>query len=162
VYATRPKAFNMILHPLEMDFETLSNDRKHYLSADGHYKFNHFNTQSSLQARHGSYSALLDTNRRFVGSIDFHVEAWQRYRLTAWKKPAQSRASLVIAATDKDAFYQQTEIVDSIDSNGWGRLQLEVVLPDTIKNQYRFYFWNKSNDTVFIDDLKIEKLPLIQ
>lgn len=162
VYATSPKAFNMILHPLEMDFETLTKDGKHYLSADGHYKFNHFDTQSPLQARQGSFSALLDANRRFVGSIDFHVKDRQRYRITAWKKPAQSRASLVVAATDKDAFYQQTEIIDSIDAKGWGRLQMDIVLPDTIKNQYRFYFWNKSNDTVFVDDLKIEKLPLFQ
>ncbi|MCK9448673.1 MAG: hypothetical protein M0Q41_06810 [Bacteroidales bacterium] len=158
-YATLPQEYNMILHPLVMDFEQTTKDRRLFTSADGHYKFNNAQTQSSLMPRSGNFSALLDATNSYVGTTDFYGKALQKYQITAWRKPAQSRTAIVMADIEKELFYQQSEAIDSIDKTGWGRLQLEVTLPDTSYVKYRIYLWNKSTDTVFVDDVRIELLP---
>lgn len=158
VYATKPKIRNWIYDQTSNSFETLNKDGSYFLSDDRKYQFVSFESQSSLDARSGKYSSLLSKDKSFSSGIDFFVSSRQRYKVTVWKKPANVQASLVMASIKPDEFYFLKDEIDSTDANGWGRISFEVEMPEKINQMYRVYVWNKSQDTVFFDDLKIELL----
>jgi hypothetical protein len=158
VYATKPKIRNWIYDQTSNSFETLNKDGSYFLSDDRKYQFVSFESQSDLDARSGKYSSMLLKDKSFSSGIDFFVSSRQRYKVTVWKKPANAHASLVMASVKPDEFYFLKEEIDSTDVKGWGRISFEVEMPEKINQMYRVYVWNKSQDTVFFDDLKIELL----
>lgn len=157
-YATKPKIRNWIFDQAINNYETLSRDGAYFISEDRKYQFQTFSSQSDLKARSGKYSSLLTIDKTFSSGIDFFVNPNQRYKVTVWKNPSNARASLVMASLNTEEFYFLKQEADSTDADGWGRISFEVKIPPKVSKMYRVYIWNKSQDTVFFDDMKIELL----
>lgn len=158
IYKTRPTARITIGPDAVNDFETLTPDGKKMQSPDEHYRFNHFDNRSQLEARSGSWSALLTPEKAFCSGIDFPVKPGQKYAVSVWKKPASESGSLVFSSGDSKTIYEPRNVVDSTDANGWGRISFEFTIPDDYYNWCRVYVWNKGQDSVYFDDLLIRKL----
>jgi hypothetical protein len=128
------------------------------LSLDHRYFFNNTALQSKIKKRSGEHSILLSGDSKFGASTEFYVRPREKYLLSVWKYPNNSAASLVIAAADPKEYYFQKETITRVDSSGWGLITIEATIPDSCNGKYRVYVWNKKNDSVFFDDLKISKL----
>ncbi len=158
IYKTRPTLRHTIGPDVINDFESLSPDSNHFMSPDQHYKFVSFGNQSNLEARSGTHSALLTGEKAFSSGINFPVKPGQKYFISAWKKPAESDGSLVFSSADAKVIYLPKSEIDSTDNHGWGRITMEVTIPDDFNNWCKVYVWNKSQDSLYFDDLQIIKL----
>jgi hypothetical protein len=157
-YATKVKLRNWIYDQAINDFETLNETRTHYVSPDGHYEFVAFESLNSTIMRSGRHSAMLHSGNPFASGIDFFANPGEHFEITAWKKPAWGGGALVIAGREADSFYKLQSEPDSLDTQGWGCMRLNVVIPETNNKVFRVYLWNNDYDTVFVDDLIIRKL----
>ena len=157
-YATKVKLRNWIYDEAINDFEALNEARTHYVSPDRYYEFLAFESLDSTIVRHGRHSAMLHPGNPFASGIDFFANPGERFEISAWKKPAWGGGAVVIAGRNVEALYKLQSDPDSLDAQGWGRMRLEVVIPETDNRVFRVYLWNSSIDTVFMDDLIIRKL----
>ena len=157
-YATITKIRETIGPDAETSFEETSSSGNHFLSLDHRYFFNNTALQSKIKKRSGEHSILLSGDSKFGASTEFYVRPREKYLLSVWKYPNNSAASLVIAAADPKEYYFQKETITRVDSSGWGLITIEATIPDSCNGKYRVYVWNKKNDSVFFDDLKISKL----
>lgn len=158
IYKTRPTLRSSIGPEAINNFENLSADSNHFISPDQHYKFVSFKSQTRLKSFSGDHAALLTAEKSFTSGIDFKVKPGQKYQVSVWKKPADANASLVFSSGDSKTIYLPKSETDSLHQKGWGRISMEVLIPDDFDNWCKVYVWNKSQDSVFFDDLHIRKL----
>lgn len=157
-YVVKPKLRQTIGPAAINNFEVLSDDQMFYISSDQHYRFLDFKTRSDVRVRNGQFAALLTHEKSFCSGIDFYVNPRQKYRVTVWKFPADAGAAAIMASVTPDEFYLLEEKTVETDAAGWGKITFEAEVPDHVGSMYRVYLWNKSADTVFFDDLKIERI----
>lgn len=157
IYRTLPNLRTTIGPDAVNDFESLSDNKSQYLSPDLRYRFSSEMCQSNLETRNGNFSALLSGETAFTGGIEFMVKSGQKYQISVWKKPANANAALVFAAFNINKMYFPKAQTDSIDAQGWGRISLEVEIPEDFDPKCKVYLWNKAQDSVFFDDLNIQK-----
>ena len=156
-YRTLPNLRTTIGPDAVNDFESLNDDKKNYLSPDLHYRFSSERCQSNIEVRNGNFSALLSGETAFTGGIEFSVKPGQKYHISVWKKPVNANAALVFAGLDINKLYFPKTKTDSIDAQGWGRISMEVKVPEDFDSKCKVYLWNKDQDTVFFDDFRIQK-----
>lgn len=157
-YATKVKLRNWIYDGATNDFEALNEAHTHYVSPDRYYEFLAFESLDSTVVRNGKYSAKLHPGNPFASGLDFFANPGERFEIAAWKKPAWGGGALVIAGRNVESLYKLQSEPDSLDAQGWGRMRLEVVIPETDNRVFRVYLWNSENDTVYMDDLLIRKV----
>ncbi|MBK9292308.1 MAG: hypothetical protein IPM52_11875 [Bacteroidetes bacterium] len=157
-YATKVKLRNWIYDSAHNDFEQLNEAGTHYVSPDRFYEFLAFESRDSAKARSGRFSARLHPDNPFASGIDFFANPDDRFEITVWKKPAFGSGVVVIAGKNVDALYRLQALTDSVDQQGWGRMRLEITIPETDNKVFRVYLWNNETDTVYMDDLVIRKL----
>lgn len=157
-YVVEPKVRLTIGPDAFTGFESFNRFKTKYLSEEKNYEFGNPETQTSIRVRSGKYAALLTGSRSFAGTIDFYVNPDEEYQISVWKHPAVSRASLVMVAPDLNEFYSHAEVAAEVDSLGWGKLSFTGTIPKGKHGPYRVYVWNKTADSVFIDELKISKV----
>ncbi len=159
-YVVDPKVRLTIGPDAYTSFEKLNRFKTRFLAENRDYEFGAPETQTILQARSGTHAVLLSGSKVFAASIDFWVKPGEEYVVSVWKKPAVSRASLVMADPDPKELYLQQEVATEVDSLGWGLLTFKATIPEGAHKAYRVYVWNKSADTVFFDELRISKVKL--
>ncbi len=156
-YVVIPKIRESIKQPAETSFEEFSSYGDKFLSTDKHYSFNNIECQTAKRYRNGRFALLLTGDKRFGGGTELYVIPKEKYALSVWKYPANARASLVVASADGKKFYMQREDIIDTDEKSWGKISYEVEIPAEAWEKYRIYLWNKTADTVYFDDLRIEK-----
>ncbi len=158
-YATRPMLRQTIGPDALNEFEQIANDKMYFFSPERDYRFSNNGNQSKLQARSGENSALLTPEKPFSSGLQFYVKAGQKYTISAWKYPAKNGAgSLVFASELPDRIYQIRTAVDRVDPAGWGRISLDIRIPNDFDGWCKAYVWNKSADSVFFDDFKVQRI----
>ncbi|MBZ0242719.1 MAG: hypothetical protein K8F24_05860, partial [Bacteroidales bacterium] len=158
-YVVIPQVYERINQDAFTSFEDLDRFGKKFLSPDGHYAFNRADLQVDYESRSGKHSVMLSGENRFASGIEFWVKRYEIYELSVWKKPVDSRGTLVFAAPDLEALYEQDEGSPEADSAGWRKIQFQLSIPlEAANKKCRVYLWNKTTDTAFFDDLTIRKL----
>ncbi len=121
------------------------------------------NTQSSEIAYSGKYSVKLDSAHKFGMTIKIkNLKPEQKYKISVLKY-GNSEAYLVI--TNGKNYYEKygNTIKKPTDKKGWFKIETTIRIPYSIKvNELSVYVWNTSDETVFFDDLNIEKLSEYQ
>ncbi len=115
--------------------------------------------QSSLESFSGKYSAMTIPKKKafaFGYSINHAGPDWY-FKVSVWRKSKDGKGALVAAAkNNKKLYLAVSEPVEKKD--GWEKLELEVFTPPTFNyEKLKFYVWNNGSDTVFFDDLVIER-----
>jgi hypothetical protein len=69
----------------------------------------------------------------------------------------QGAESCFSALKDQLFIMYLKRLKSEIDSNGWGRIETQVYIPEP-KQFLKFYLWNKGSDPLYFDDLKISRI----
>lgn len=122
--------------------------------------FNAGRHQTKLFALSGQYSVLTSPKSRFaLGHTISNTEADWYFRISVWRKSKRGGGYLVAAAKNADLLYVASNKLIEKGSDGWERLEIEMFTPlGFAGKEINIYVWNNTNDTVFFDDLKIERL----
>lgn len=116
--------------------------------------------RSSLDAFEGKYSALtIPKTKAFAfGYLIKDTGPDQYFKVSVWRKSIEGKGVLVAASEKKDAFYLATSIPVEENNEGWEKLELEVYTPPNFGFQgLKFYVWNNGSDTVYFDQMIIER-----
>lgn len=158
-YVVIPQVYQRINQDAYTSFENMDRFGRKFLSPDGHYAFNNPDLQTTFTARNGAHSVMLANENRFAADIEFWVKEHDIYELSVWKKPMDSRAALVFTTPHPEDFYKQHEGSSEVDSAGWRKIHFQLTIPHAATNKKcRVFIWNKTEDTVFFDDMTIRKL----
>lgn len=157
-YAVVPRIRETIGPPATTGFEELNYLKDKMLSDDKRYAFKNSEFRDDSRKRNGNYSILLFGDRKFGCGIEFFVKSGEKYIVSGWKYPANAKASIVFASPDGKRLYKQGENIINKDSAGWGQMSFEVLIPEGPIEKYRVYMWDKRADSVWFDDIRIEKI----
>ena len=157
-YVVVPRIRETIGPPATTGFEELTYLKDKMLSEDKRYAFKNSEFRSDSRKRNGNYSLLLFGDRKFGGGIEFLVKPGEKYIASVWRYPANAKSSMVFASPDGKQLYQQGMDAIQTDSAGWGFISFEVLIPVVPSEKYRVYLWDKKADSVWFDDLRIEKI----
>ncbi|PKP53103.1 MAG: hypothetical protein CVT92_05900 [Bacteroidetes bacterium HGW-Bacteroidetes-1] len=134
-------------------------DDQSYISLDSLYLFQVQNAQENKKSKNGNNSALLCNNNSTTSKIEFSVKGVEKYKASVWIKPAKDNiARIIFESIESKNMYTFSEKIDTVDSNGWGRISLEVLLSEKKFQKHCLYIMTTTADSVFVDDLKIERL----
>jgi len=144
------------------DAETKTADGNKFVAVgDSTQLFNSGSQQTDLQAYSGDYSVLTIPKTKAFGmtyTID-HVGADQFYKVSVWRKSKDGVEPLVAAASDPKLLYLTANKAIDTASDGWEKLEIILRTPPVFDNEkLSFYVWNNGNDSVFFDNLTIERL----
>jgi hypothetical protein len=141
--------------------EKISPDGKHFVSEkDPSILFDGAKCQTSKEAHSGKFSAITYPKRAFTFGFRHISGPDEYYKITVWRKSKSGNGLLVATTKDVKKFYKTAKIPVTVDSAGWEKLELEVFTPpffDGISDYLQVYVWNNSKDTVYFDDIKIER-----
>ena len=116
--------------------------------------------QTSKEFHSGKYAVYVTPKKGFAFSFKIkraHPD-WY-FIVSVWRKTKDGKGVLVAASETPKLFYQTAKTVVETDKNGWEKLEMEVYLPPTFRSDdIKFYVWNNGSDTVFFDDLSIQRL----
>jgi hypothetical protein len=158
-----PVIKNMIRKEAVCSFEQLNKTKKQFMSTDRHYKLNGGHLQTNEKQRSGEFSLKMPKEERFSAGIDFTVRQKERYQVSVWRYPSHANLALVMASENHKNFYQSEHRITETDENGWARIELQVQLHDTIRNkEFKVYVWNRDTIDVYVDDLIINNLGVIE
>ncbi len=117
--------------------------------------------RSGLDAFTGRYSALtIPKKKAFAfGYTIKHSGPDNYFKVSVWRKSKDGKGVLVASSIKKDAYYLATSEPIETQQNGWEKLAFEVYTPPNFGYQgLKFYVWNNGTDTVYFDNLIIERL----
>lgn len=117
--------------------------------------------RSDLDAFTGKYSALtIPKTKAFAFGYSIKDAGPDQYfEVSVWRKSKDGKGVLVASSEKKDIYYLATAMPVEKNSEGWEKLMLEVYTPPNFGFQgLKFYVWNNGSDTVFFDQMVIERL----
>jgi len=146
-------------HHFYCDVETVSEKTTGKLSTDNpKFPMPGSNGRSDEMARSGKYSVKSNPDNPFVLTIkwnDFVLNNF--YELSIWKSPGAKGGYLVIEGSTDFRIYQ--EAVEETDSLGWQKMTIRFLShPEIIGENLKMYFWNKTDQDIYLDDYSLVKL----
>ncbi|MCF6341826.1 MAG: hypothetical protein L3J31_03350, partial [Bacteroidales bacterium] len=119
------------------------------------------NKQTTKQVRSGKYAVYVTPDRAFAFTYKMkNIGPDWYFKISVWRKSKDGKGVLVAASETPKLLYQADGNPVETGENGWERLEMEVYSPPGFhSNQINFYVWNNGSDTVYFDDLVLERLP---
>ena len=117
--------------------------------------------RTNIDAYSGKHSALTipKTKAFAMGYKIKHAGPDAYLKLSVWRKSKDGKGTLVAAGDKTDIMYLVTSTPVQSTKNGWEKLELEVYTPPNFGNGIlSIYVWNNGTDTVYYDELTIERL----
>lgn len=133
---------------------------KFIASNDSSEFFNGGSSRSNLAAYSGNYSALtIPSTKAFAFGHKIKDTGPDAYfKISVWRKSKDGKGTLVIAGNNTDVFYLANSESVEMGDNGWEKLEIEAYTPPHFENGIlTVYVWNNGSDTVYYDDLIIER-----
>ena len=142
------------------DLEQISIDGDHFVANTHHDKF--FKGVSKLSndfSRSGKNAIMLKNGRSY--GLDYQLKNTnfdEYYSISVWRKGKQGYGQLVISDEHGKLFYKAITQTDSIDKNGWERINYSFYIPPNFKNVHlSIYMHNPEEDSVYFDDISIQR-----
>ncbi len=143
---------------LSCDYEHITETGKMIYSSDAEILIEGASKLSDEIARSGKFAVSLHRNEQFGSDFQLQVNSGDIYKLAIWKYPANGNGGIAFTAMVESEFYNYTQITSLVDDRGWGKVELEVLVPDTLAGRMKVYLWNPGSEKVYFDDLTIEKV----
>ncbi len=133
-----------------------------YFTSHGSIKllFSGAERASGIEHHSGKQSVVTDKKHRYALNTTFVVGPDWYFKVSVWRKSVDGKGVAVVSTLKQSDFYKPIAKVVERDTNGWEKLEATfwtspLFTTDTVK----FYVWNNgSADTVFFDDVSIERL----
>ena len=134
---------------------------KFFADNDSSYLFDGGKKQTSKEFRSGKYAVYVTPKKAFaLGYRIKRAGADWYFKVSVWRKTKDGKGVLVAASETPKLLYQTAKTIVETDENGWEKLEMEVYSPPGFQaDGMKFYIWNNGTDTVFFDDMTIERLP---
>lgn len=129
-----------------------ANDSSEYFEG-GRYRTKHY-------AHTGDHSVLtIPKKKAFALMYKIkHAGPEAYFRVSVWRKSNDGLGALVASGDNSGVMYFATSVPVEISENGWEKLELTVYTPPHFGNStLSIYVWNNGTDTVYYDDLVIER-----
>lgn len=143
------------------DAEQLNKKGDKFIAAnDSSFFFDGGQRRTSLEAHSGKYSALtLPKKNSFAlgHTIKKAGPDWY-FVVSVWRKSKDGNGVLVATSKNPKIFYEAIGKPIAKDKDGWEKLEMEVYTPPNFDfSDLAFYVWNNGTDSVFFDDIRIER-----
>ena len=117
--------------------------------------------QTSKEFHSGKYAVYVTPKKAFAFAFRIkHAGPDWYFKVSVWRKSRDGKGVLVAASETPKLLYQTAKTVVETDENGWEKLEMEVYSPPGFGSDgMKFYIWNNGSDTVFFDDISIQRLP---
>jgi len=141
--------------------EILSNDNKYFISPFDSTDIFQYNHNRSEQFTHtGFFSVKLTRENPFGLTYRIrNVKKGDHYRISVWRYGNDDSGALVVSDTTSKIFYLSERYAYDRDNKGWDLLKIFFTVPsETENNDLIVYVWYPGEDTVWFDDLSIEKV----
>ena len=145
---------------LECDAENLNKNGKKYIEkSEADVLFDGGKLQTEIDAHSGKHSVLTSAKGKFAFGYSIkHAGPDWYFKVSVRRKSKHGGGLLVASANDSKRLYTVSANVYETDDKGWERLELDVFTPTDYRGEkLTFYVWNSTQDTVFFDDMKIER-----
>ena len=142
------------------DAERLNKKGNRFLAVnDSSEMFDGGRQRTDRYAHSGKYSALTSSKKKYCFGYKIkNVNADWYFLITVWMKTTDGNGFLVAAGKNINQLYETTNLPVETDQNGWKKLELEVFTPIGFDNgEVKIYVMNTTNDTIYFDDLTIER-----
>jgi hypothetical protein len=139
------------------DAESLSNDRRFFLSGTDSALFQNGITRSDEFAHSGKYSSKLNAGTPYGMTIKFKdLKNGESLKICAWRKTTGKSTGGLIASNSPYYYYNNEYKIIERDSSGWEKLSMEIFILSEMANQELvIYAYNPGTDPVYFDDLEI-------
>jgi hypothetical protein len=149
--------------------EVFLNEQDYTPKEIGNLDFEEHESRDSAHANSGLYSVKIDSSNIYSPSfekayydITNQDHAWLRISAMVYplKDPTKFPFSLIVHFTHKGYAYKYKGIDSDklkFEKNKWNNITLDYLTPEVRRksNTLKVYFWLRSNNVVYIDDLKI-------
>jgi uncharacterized membrane protein len=137
--------------------EIISADSLFYMTSNN-MKLEGGKFRSSRVSRSGKFSVELTPENPYGMSYrPAEVSAFDSIQIIVWRYPASSSGNLVVSCGEK--LYQVSNTGKEIDSLGWEKLTLNLMVPGNIPTKdFVVYAWNSGKKPVYFDDMSIRKV----
>jgi hypothetical protein len=150
------KVYNQADLVIETSMEELTSDAINLKSNMGEYTFVGGKQQSHQYARSGISSASLTSSTPFGLNISFPATMAKRYKVEFWQRSSGQNQALAVASADQSNLFYKTSVQSSNKPGEWTRTELNISIPeDYPEPEIRFYLYNPTSDSVWVDDLRI-------
>lgn len=116
--------------------------------------------RTNLDAYSGKHSALtIPKTKAFAMGYKIKRVGPDAYlKVSVWRKSKDGKGTLVAAGDNNEVMYLVTSKPVEVANNGWEKLELEVYTPPDFGNGVlSVYVWNNGTDTVYYDELIIDR-----
>jgi hypothetical protein len=139
------------------DYESVSQDKQSFETNDQSFLVGGARQQSTLQPRTGQHGIVLTQEDCYGSRIDFLAKTRESYKLSVWQFPHDAPGRIVFSAQQETDFYRASDNIKEVDSAGWGKIELDVKIPEYMAGVMKVYLFNPGIDSIFFDDLSIKK-----
>jgi len=145
------------------DAESLTKTGDKFVAVnDSSELFNGGKFRSNLASHSGDYSVLTipKTHPYAFGHKITDAAPDSYFRISVWRKSKDGMGVLAFASTKNDTLYLVTSKPVEVNEGGWEKLEIETYTPPFLFNSIlKIFVWNNGTDTVYFDDLIIERKP---
>jgi len=145
---------------VKCDAERLSKNGNKFLPPERFTKltFGGAVSQTDEIAFSGEYAVKTDKNVPFGLSYEIsNATANEHFKISVWRFSRIKKGVLVISTENPGKLYIQTDQIIDARSDGWEKLQLDLIVPQNIIDEtLKIYVWNPDTSSVtFFDDMEI-------
>jgi hypothetical protein len=139
------------------DLEKLSEDNKMFLSNNSRYSFRINNADVSQKEKYfGKNSVCIDYIHPFSLNLSLHIHPNDLITASIWRLAGNDSCCMVFTNTDSHYFYKSQNKTDSVNINGWKKIDLSFNVPDDYKDSILdFYIYNYGHTHAFFDDVSL-------
>lgn len=115
---------------------------------------------TDLDAYSGKHSALtIPKSKAFTFGYKIkHAGPGAYFKVSVWRKSKDGLGALVASGDNSEVMYLATTKPVETSDNGWEKLEMEVFTPPHFgRGILSVYVWNNGTDTVYFDDMTIER-----
>lgn len=157
----RKKTDTFPVGKVTIDLEKTDSSGRYFVSRGVMKLLSNSAEQSYYLAHHsGKQSVFVTKKYPYALKTIFKVGPDQYFKVSVWRKSNNGKGVAVVTTLKQSNFYKPISKVVERDKNGWEKLELGFwTSPLFTTDSIKFYVWNNhSSDTVFFDDVVIERL----
>ncbi len=139
------------------DAESISNDKRFFISKINGALFQNGKTRSNIFAHSGRYSSKLDADSPYGMTIKMkNLKVGESFDITVWRKvTGRAKGGLIASSSPKQYYNSNYKVLDT-DLGGWEKIEMQLFISSKLANQELvIYVYNPDKQPVYFDDLEI-------
>ncbi|MCF8358797.1 MAG: hypothetical protein K9H26_08575 [Prolixibacteraceae bacterium] len=143
---------------VHVTMEKRTTDGKQFVDESGEELFDGGISQSAINVYEGDYSIMLTSLHKFGLKTELFVKPNEMFRLEAWQKSSSGSGAVFVASAPDSKYFYKTSHQKMKDQDNWFRDEFFFQVPRDYKYpSVNCYLYLPEGDTVWVDELKVER-----